>query len=268
MVDMSTEKAFLRDICDNRDTDAPRLVFADWLEEQGQPERAQFIRYQCERARLAPWERRWRELVVLERPLLNAARKAQARYRVTGLSVDTADYRRGFPHQVSPTKGGLSAFHTGAAKLFATTPAELLVATLSKEEAVALADAPWLAHLSGLRVGRGQGLTLGTQAVRRIGASPHAGRLRAWQFDERTVIDKGVEALFASPLFDRLETLEFGLLNLGGAIVRSWVEAAERSKLREVVLSCVGLRPADVRALAGSGVLRTVASLDVSFNDS
>jgi uncharacterized protein (TIGR02996 family) len=31
--------------------DAPRLVYADWLDEHGQPERAEFIRVQCELAR-------------------------------------------------------------------------------------------------------------------------------------------------------------------------------------------------------------------------
>ncbi|HKB04124.1 MAG TPA: TIGR02996 domain-containing protein [Gemmataceae bacterium] len=34
-----------------QDDDAPRLVYADWLEEHGQPERAEFIRLQCELAR-------------------------------------------------------------------------------------------------------------------------------------------------------------------------------------------------------------------------
>ena len=33
------------------DDDAPRLVYADWLDEHGQPERAEFIRVQCELAR-------------------------------------------------------------------------------------------------------------------------------------------------------------------------------------------------------------------------
>src|SRR5687768_543816 len=40
--------------------DAPRLVYADWLEENGDPDRAAFIRTQCELARWVPdWERRW-----------------------------------------------------------------------------------------------------------------------------------------------------------------------------------------------------------------
>jgi uncharacterized protein (TIGR02996 family) len=33
------------------DDDAPRLIYADWLDEHGQPERAEFIRVQCELAR-------------------------------------------------------------------------------------------------------------------------------------------------------------------------------------------------------------------------
>ena len=44
---------FLATILDAPYEDAPRLVYADWLEEQGDP-RAEFIRAQCERLRLPP----------------------------------------------------------------------------------------------------------------------------------------------------------------------------------------------------------------------
>jgi uncharacterized protein (TIGR02996 family) len=37
---------FLRAICENPDDDAPRLVYADWLDEHGDAERAEFIRLQ------------------------------------------------------------------------------------------------------------------------------------------------------------------------------------------------------------------------------
>jgi uncharacterized protein (TIGR02996 family) len=43
---MSSAKGFLQDICDNPDDDTPRLVFADWLEDEGDPDRAEFIRAQ------------------------------------------------------------------------------------------------------------------------------------------------------------------------------------------------------------------------------
>ena len=46
---------FLRDIVENPDDNTPRLVFADWLEDNGQLPR-QFIRVQLERARLPKWD--------------------------------------------------------------------------------------------------------------------------------------------------------------------------------------------------------------------
>lgn len=44
---MTDGDALLRAILDEPADDAPRLVYADWLEENGQPERAEFIRVQC-----------------------------------------------------------------------------------------------------------------------------------------------------------------------------------------------------------------------------
>jgi uncharacterized protein (TIGR02996 family) len=44
---MSDEAGLLRAICEGPDDDTPRLAYADWLEENGQALRAQFIRAQC-----------------------------------------------------------------------------------------------------------------------------------------------------------------------------------------------------------------------------
>jgi uncharacterized protein (TIGR02996 family) len=41
------QRALIRAIADSPDDDGPRLVYADWLEEHGDPERAAFIRVQC-----------------------------------------------------------------------------------------------------------------------------------------------------------------------------------------------------------------------------
>src|SRR5262249_23791083 len=46
------ERGFLADIVANIDDDTPRLVYADWLAENGRDERAEFIRVQVERVRL------------------------------------------------------------------------------------------------------------------------------------------------------------------------------------------------------------------------
>lgn len=45
---MSEDESLLVGICRNPDDDVARLVYADWLEERGQPERAEFIRLQIQ----------------------------------------------------------------------------------------------------------------------------------------------------------------------------------------------------------------------------
>lgn len=46
---LSQHEAFLRAIFDAPDDDTPRLVYADFLQENGEDDRAAFIRWQCER---------------------------------------------------------------------------------------------------------------------------------------------------------------------------------------------------------------------------
>ncbi len=44
---MTDGDALLRAICENPDDDTPRLIYADWLDEHGKPDYAEFIRVQC-----------------------------------------------------------------------------------------------------------------------------------------------------------------------------------------------------------------------------
>ena len=50
---MATESQLITEVLDNPDDDDPRLVYADWLDEQGDP-RGEFIRVQCELHRSCP----------------------------------------------------------------------------------------------------------------------------------------------------------------------------------------------------------------------
>jgi uncharacterized protein (TIGR02996 family) len=50
---LSDRDALFAAICANTAEDTPRLMFADWLEENGDPDRAEFVRLQCELAALA-----------------------------------------------------------------------------------------------------------------------------------------------------------------------------------------------------------------------
>jgi uncharacterized protein (TIGR02996 family) len=66
---MSDGRALLQAILDDPDDDAVRLVYADWLEERGDP-RAEFIRVGVQLAHLTRTAPRWRPLWVRELELI------------------------------------------------------------------------------------------------------------------------------------------------------------------------------------------------------
>jgi uncharacterized protein (TIGR02996 family) len=70
MSETMNRTAFLEAIKAEPDDDTHRLVFADWLEENGEPERAEFIRVQVKRARPTDWDPGPASLEARERELL------------------------------------------------------------------------------------------------------------------------------------------------------------------------------------------------------
>jgi uncharacterized protein (TIGR02996 family) len=67
-------EAFLRAICEEPDEDAHRLVYADWLDENGDPVRAEFIRVQCALDRLGPYDEARFDLEARQQALFDAHR--------------------------------------------------------------------------------------------------------------------------------------------------------------------------------------------------
>ena len=53
---MTTSESLLAAVLSNPADDLPRLVYADYLEENGEPERAEFIRVQVEMAKVQAWQ--------------------------------------------------------------------------------------------------------------------------------------------------------------------------------------------------------------------
>lgn len=96
---MRHEAAFLELILKNPHEDGPRLVYADWLEENGQCDRAEFIRIQCELAQLRPDNPRRLELETRERDLLLDYRQEWRPVFDRPYVGDSFsfDFRRGFP---------------------------------------------------------------------------------------------------------------------------------------------------------------------------
>jgi uncharacterized protein (TIGR02996 family) len=96
---MSDEKALLAAIWEHPHEDTPRLMYADWLDEQGDPakaDRAELIRIQCELAILSPRHARYPALAKRERQLLKTRRKEWIQ-SLKKSHQKSAPFWRGFP---------------------------------------------------------------------------------------------------------------------------------------------------------------------------
>src|SRR5438309_11483 len=106
---MNQEDAFIEAILQHPDDDTPRLVYADWLEEHGQGERAEFIRVQCNLARLPDDDPRRATLQVREQKLLKE-HEGEWTGPLLGLlsgMVTKWRFRRGFVDELAMEARGL-----------------------------------------------------------------------------------------------------------------------------------------------------------------
>jgi uncharacterized protein (TIGR02996 family) len=94
---MTRDEAFLQTICENPDDDVPRLVYADWLEEHGDADRAEFIRVQIELAKMDRGDPRRSALAVREAELLRAGEAAWRKEWPAPVGFTWGSLRRGFP---------------------------------------------------------------------------------------------------------------------------------------------------------------------------
>src|SRR5262245_42400445 len=92
---MSTEAALLKAVCAAPDDDLPRLVYADWCDEQGRHIRADFIRCQVELAKLTKDTQRRRKLAFRCRELIDTA-EDQLHDLPDTLPPEPWSFRRGF----------------------------------------------------------------------------------------------------------------------------------------------------------------------------
>src|SRR5579872_4518731 len=97
---MTDGDALRRAVLVNRDDDTPRLIYADWLDENGQSNRAALIRAQVEESRAEPYSARARAADSRAARLLEAHRKAWTRH-LYGKVVEAPRFQRGFIEHVA-----------------------------------------------------------------------------------------------------------------------------------------------------------------------
>jgi uncharacterized protein (TIGR02996 family) len=244
---MSDREAFLRAIWDRPHDDLPRLIYADWLDEHGEPERAEFIRVQCElesadlppprRAQLQARERdlRWRH-----------GRGWGDDFPKDGIGPfyrGLLTFSRGFP--VSEYEMSGPEFVAATDELFRSAP---LWSVIMHDAGPVLEDvlaSPHLGRLYGLSL---PGNDLGDVGFAKLAGCPRLADLRVLELSGNSIGAAGLEALAASPYLTRLRTLDLSENSSGDASRPHFTEAS-------------------IRALAASPTLANVSTLRMRLVD-
>jgi uncharacterized protein (TIGR02996 family) len=207
-------QAFLADIIEHSDDDAPRLVFADWLSDQGDEDRAEFIRVQCRRARL-PYNHP-EQLSLGARQAEHLGRHEDVWRAELPRLEDVAwqDFTRGFVETVFV--GSVDAFLGNAPALFAAAPIRCLrIGSIDPPGACALALSPYLARLTELNLCNGSGLC--GQGVAALARSPHLGHLAALLLHYNPLEDDTIADLASSTRLGGLRELYLSGTGAGDA---------------------------------------------------
>jgi uncharacterized protein (TIGR02996 family) len=291
---MPDEDGFLQSILDDPDDDTPRLVYADWLDENGEPARGAFIRAQCRLARLEEDDPARLPLLRDEGAYLPQAQEALAsKKRPAWLARLPASV----PHGLSFVRGFPGCWTT-TAKRFVEKDAALMqvapiqyarltnVATsvghLSRCESLArlrsldlsgnriqidavltLTASP---HLSGLRRLRWHGGQLTNAKVIVLAAAPWLAGVRDLHLSRNSFRDDGAEAMAGSPHLEGLKMLNWQDNHVGPRGARALATSLRLGRLRTLQLSNNPLGDAGAEALASSERLAGLSSLDVAYS--
>ncbi len=223
------------------DEDGPRLAYADWFEQNGQPERARFIRLQCEAARL-PLGGPERSAPTSEADhLFWGHRKAwlAERPNVTGASWG---FLRGFPEyvvfdsfkalagaeaevfrypvrRIGFTNLRSVARLAGWAGLARVEELDLSACNLREEDLGLLIASPHVARVTWLDLARNS--ALGAGGARLLAGWSRLARLRCLRLTGACIGDEGLAALAASPHLGEVAAIDLDRNLLGPAGLRA-----------------------------------------------
>jgi uncharacterized protein (TIGR02996 family) len=238
---MKESDALLRAVIDQPAEDAPRLVYADWLDEHGQPDRAEFIRTQIALSRRPEpsgaddLRRRGRELL--------AAHEAEWTVPLHGV-VRRARFVRGFPECVTVPADVIA----GAGKIFKHAPVRhLIVAGTASGLADTIAGMKQLRAVETLEF-RESGID--AKAVARLAASPHLRGLTGLILRFARLGDAGTRAVAAATGWTRLMMLDLYDTTVEVAGLSSLAEAPHLTGLTDLILGGNALAAPGASSLA------------------
>jgi uncharacterized protein (TIGR02996 family) len=222
---MSDDRAqgFLEDIIAHPDDDAPRLIFADWMEERGDP-RGAFIRMQVELAR-AP---------------LDDPRRPEWEFRVHDLLEDHEE------EWLGPVAAWVKGwqFHRGFVEAVEMEAAPFLDHSR---------DASWVTTVRSLRLlVYGPDFEEMRKYLRTLVQSRQVERLETLDLSSTTLGPKELKAVAASPCLGRLKGLDLGGTYVDEERIRSLVQSPLAARICQLSLSAIGGGTEALSALAGA----------------
>jgi uncharacterized protein (TIGR02996 family) len=233
---MNDHDALLNAIAEHPEEDTPRLMYADWLEENDQPERADFVRNQIELDRLHLDDPARRPLVVKNLHYLTHF-VPQWKAELPPLpGIEWGDFNRGLIEEVQAAgrlrTGQRSPVVAHAGEIFAVPGIHILrLRWLDQPEA--LAPVPELIRLRALRLVAGRA---DAGALRVLLASRHLGKLTILDL-HGNFADDDTAADIADGRFPELTELWLGNNRAGARGARALIDSPHLGKLRLLDLS-------------------------------
>ena len=286
----SDREAFLRVILENPEEDTPRLIFADWLQEQGDETRAEFIRLQCELARGVENEELNRELEARSQAFL-LAHQVEWQNELPGWDgVKWETFERGFVSSVRVDSP--DAFFAHAEEIFQVAPIQTLsLHRFYSDQARALAEMKELTHLQNLHLEDGN--RIGNPGVESLAKSPYLSQLRILKLransigpagaraiaqsvnlsnllnldlDRNDLFDEGPFLLAESKTLTSMKYLSLGWTQMGDPGLASIAKSEALKGLVWLYLSSNQIHDEGVAALAASHTLRRLKALYLDSN--
>jgi len=251
------EAALLDRVCADPADDAPRLHYADWLDERNDP-RGEFIRVQCALARLPPDDSVRPALVGREGALLDLHEVRWAK-PVRGIGSGFR-FCRGF---IEVMNVEAKTFLRRAGELFRLAPIRHVRFLDVGSSLERLMDCPHLARLSALTIFAQH---IDDRLTRALVGSPHLDGLRELELGRNRIGDLGVQRLAWSPRFRMLTTLDLTDNAIGDTGIRAVAESSNLANLEVLELRRNELSRAGLGSLCGSPTLSRLRRLGLSLN--
>jgi uncharacterized protein (TIGR02996 family) len=281
---------FLAAIIAMKEDDLPRLVFADWLDENGDPDRAELIRLQCRLVQTQPSDPGVQAAQAREKELLDANWDRWTRGYPPWVRRDRFNYpfTRGFIASVAVTG---ARFAADGPTLVRRTPLELVSLHRITEAALRspalsrvgrldlepidsarvsiLAEHPDLLSLRRLTLDTGQDSRIrvthhiSRESVRRLLANPTLTGLREFELRKTKHGDTVARSLAAAP-FRSLEGLTLYHSNLTANAFREFVQSSSAGSLRGLYLAGNPIGNEGVRHLVESPFVTNLDNLNLS----